>query len=281
MKHERAQFSTFQHEVEVAVGAAQAAGRLLIDGQKRARSSASEKGSLIDVVTEVDKAAEVTVVTHLSQSFPNDGIVGEEGTDTPSKTGRRWIIDPLDGTANFIRGWRMSAVSIGLEVAGEFTVGVVFNPLVDELFTAVQGEGARLNGISLAFDPITVAFEAAYVGMDGGYMTWARNQRAHVAARLIREAGEIRYGGSTALSLCHVAMGRLDAHVNIGSSLWDIAAGAVVAREAGLLVEGIEAGSSPTSHHTIAARPELLEPLQSLVAEAAGTFVTGGNPGDY
>lgn len=281
MRQERAQFSTFQQEVETAVEAAREAGQLLIDGQRRARESVSEKGSLIDVVTEVDKAAEVAVVRIISTHFPDDGIVGEEGTETPSKTGRRWIIDPLDGTANFIRGWRMSAVSIGLEVDGKFTVGVVFNPLVDELFTAVRDEGACLNDEPLPFNPSIVPFEAAYVGMDGGYMTWARDQRAQVAARLIREVGEIRYGGSTALSLCHAAMGRLDAHVNIGSSLWDIAAGTVVAREAGLIVEGIDVGSSPTLRHTIAARPELLKPLQSIVAEAAESFETGGNPSDY
>jgi myo-inositol-1(or 4)-monophosphatase len=267
------------HEIlNVATNAARHAGQIIVDGQRDALSSVKHKGSIVDVVTSVDHETERLIVETILESYPDDGIVAEEGSSRPSQTGRRWIIDPLDGTANFVRRWSMSVVSIGVEIDDAFTVGVIYNPFTNEMFHGVTGHGAWLNGERLLPSDDIVLFEGAHVGVEGGYMTWARDQRVQVVGGLIAESGAIRSCGSTALMLAYVAAERLDAHVNIGSSVWDIAAATVIAREAGCVVEGLEGGSEPTAHHTIAGRPELIEPLRKLVREAADKYETGMTP---
>lgn len=262
----------FQMELETAVSAARRAGEILVSGRGRIDLDLTVKSAPVDVVTEIDRNAEAKVVSILEVAFPDDGIVGEEGANRASSSGRRWIIDPLDGTGNFIRGANMSAVSIGLEVDGDFTVGVVFNPFADELFSAVSGRGAFLNDRRLSAPTGSFDISAAYVGIDGGFTDWARAQRAYVAAELITKTGELRQAGSTALSLCHVAAGRLQAHVNIGSSIWDIAAGTVVAREAGRLVEGLNRSPIPTADYTIASEPQLVDAIHRIASSAVQQF---------
>jgi myo-inositol-1(or 4)-monophosphatase len=258
--------------LQVATAAAREAGAVLVREQANARSSVGIKASVMDVVTDVDRMSEAVVVDRIDNQFPHDGIVGEEGSSRGGTTGRRWIIDPLDGTVNFIRGWRTSAVSIGVEVDGEFMVGVVYNPFHDELFSGAKNEGAFLNGERLHPQAHPVSWDQAYVGVDGGYELWARAERAEIVRLLELQAGGMRCIGSTTLSLCHLAMGRYDAVTNTGCSIWDIAAGTVIAREAGCLVEGVQPGSQPSAERTLAARPELLGALRQTVEMATNSL---------
>jgi len=127
--------------LNVATNAAKHAGEIILDGRREALWTVKEKGSAVDLITEVDENAERCVVDTILKSFPDDGILAEEGSERPSQTGRRWIIDPLDGTANFIRDWGLSVVSVGVEIDGDFTVGVVYNPFDDRLFHGITGRG--------------------------------------------------------------------------------------------------------------------------------------------
>jgi len=259
-----------EHIARVAEEAARDAGTQFLVGRTTASSSVAAKRSVMDIVTDVDKAAERMVVERIRQSFPDDGIVGEEGAAHEGTTGRRWIIDPLDGTVNFVRGWRVSAVSIGVEIDGVFTVGVVHNPLQHETFVGVRGRGAWLNGERLPQRTGGVAWDSAIIGVDGGFEPWARAERSEILRRAVRYAGDGRTSGSTALALCYTAMGRFDAHSNTGSYLWDLAAGAVIAREVGLLVEGVDEGTAPSPEHILTALPEHMPQLRALVRTARG-----------
>ncbi|MGH3544837.1 MAG: inositol monophosphatase family protein [Mycobacteriales bacterium] len=246
---------------------AREAGALLLAGAHAAGNDVTTKSSAMDVVTATDVASEKLIVARISAAFPDDAIVGEEGTSRPGSTGRRWIIDPLDGTANFIRRRNTSVVSIGIEVDGEFTVGVVYDPFHDELFSAVTGSGAFCNGRRLPPRAERTPLEQACVGMVGGYATWARAERAAVGAEILLRAGDMRYSGSAALDLCYVADGRLDAYFGNGCWIWDLAAGAVIARETGCIVTGPDEGSEPTGDHMLAAVGGLMPVFRSLVRE--------------
>ena len=221
---------------------AREAGGLLVAGAARMRddvtmrAEVTSKASAMDVVTTVDVAAEALMVRRIAELFPGDGVIGEEGAARASETGRRWIIDPVDGTSNFVRGWNMSVVSIGVEVDGKFAVGAVFDPFRDEMFSAATGLGATLNGRPLPRRTGVPPLAESFVGVIGGYPDWARKERVKVIAELLVRAGEVRATGTTALEMCYVAAGRLDAAFANGHKIWDMAAGAVLAAETGCVV---------------------------------------------
>ncbi len=252
----------------IAETAARRAGEVLVNGRAGVQRGARAKRSVMDIVTAVDEEAERVVVESIRSHFPEDGIVGEEGASFAGSTGRRWLVDPLDGTVNYARGWRVSAVSIGVEIEGLFTVGVVHNPLQAETFTATRGLGAFLNGVRLD-TPAPVPWDSALVGLDGGFDAWARKERGEIFRLAVQEAGDARTSGSAALALCYAAMGRFAAYCATGcSGLWDIAAGTVIAREVGLLVEGLEPDSAPMPERTLTAPKELMPTLRALVQRA-------------
>ena len=201
--------------LESAQAIARDAGRRLVQGRQTGQLEVATKRSVMDVVTETDAAAERLIVARIRDEFPDDAILGEEGASFQGTSGRRWIVDPLDGTANFIHGWRVSAVSIGVEIEGVFSVGVVFNPFHDEMFTGAIGAGAHLNGERLHLTDSPVPWGQAYVGVDGGYDPAVRAQRSEVIRRLILEAGDVRIIGSTALALSYLAAGRFLSLIHI------------------------------------------------------------------
>ena len=246
---------------------AREAGAILLAGAGDAAHEITAKSSAMDVVTATDVAAEKLIVSRITAAFPEDGILGEEGASRAGSTGRRWIIDPLDGTANFVRGRDTSVVSIGVEIGGEFAVGAVYDPFRDEMYSAASGTGAFRNGESLTPRIGHIGLERACIGMAGGYRPWARAERAAVSSRLLLRAGDMRYSGSAALDICHVADGRLDGYFGNGCWVWDLAAATVVAREAGCLVEGVDEGSKPTGDRMIAAPASLMPELRSLICE--------------
>jgi myo-inositol-1(or 4)-monophosphatase len=256
--------------VDLATGVARRAGRLLLDGLAQARTSIETKSSATDMVSEMDRAAEQLIVSSLLGARPDDGIVGEEGADVAGTSGLRWVVDPLDGTTNYLYGLPGWAVSIAAEGPDGVVAGVVFDPVHDELFTALRGGGAQRNG-----EPIAASgcrdLGLALVATGFGYRPDRRLGQARVLAELIGDIRDIRRMGAAAVDLCAVACGRVDAFFERGLSWWDLAAGGLVATEAGAVVTSLDGGPVEAGS-VLAAAPGIAASLSDrLFALRAGS----------
>ena len=258
--------------LELACDAGMEAGRMLAAQRPPGRSGRPEvtstKSSPTDVVTEMDRAAEALITERLRAQRPGDAFLGEEGGE--SGRGRvRWVIDPLDGTVNYLYGLADWAVSIAAEVNGTPVAGVVTVPAHDEVFTAISGEGAWLLAGGAA--PVAlrcntdVALAQALVATGFGYAASRRTVQGEVVAALLPRVRDIRRGGSAAVDLCSVAAGRVDAFYERGLNHWDYAAGGLIAAEAGARLGGL-AGRPAGPEMAIAADPVLFGHLHDLLA---------------
>ncbi|MFJ5772659.1 inositol monophosphatase family protein [Streptomyces sp. NPDC093094] len=256
--------------LRLAQEAARRAGALLRDGRPADLGVAATKSSPIDVVTEMDIAAEKLITGFLSDHRPEDGFLGEEGASSEGSSGVRWVIDPLDGTVNYLYGLPTWAVSIAAERDGETVVGVVEIPMRGETHSAVRGRGAWTTGAgagerTLACRPAP-PLDQALVSTGFNYVAGVRAHQAEVAGRLIPLLRDIRRGGSAAVDLCDVAAGRLDGYYERGLNPWDYGAGDLIAREAGALTGGRPA-ERPSRELTVAGTPGVFEPLQRLLED--------------
>ncbi|HEV7887770.1 MAG TPA: inositol monophosphatase family protein [Acidimicrobiales bacterium] len=256
--------STDEQLLELAVDLAHAAGRLLLDGQARVRTLVETKSTRTDMVTEMDRASEALIVNGIRKARPHDALLGEEGTAAPGVSGVQWVVDPLDGTTNYLYGFPSWAVSIGAEVDGVPAVGVVHDPVHAETFTAVRGGGAFLNGARLG--PVDGApdLATALVGTGFSYDAARRRRQAEELALVLPAVRDVRRAGSAASDMCWVAAGRLDAYYERGTQPWDTAAGTVVCTEAGALVDRLDDGT------IVVAPPQLFDGLCALLAAATG-----------
>ncbi|MDJ0380092.1 inositol monophosphatase family protein [Streptomyces sp. G-G2] len=255
--------------LELALEAARRAGELLRDGRPDDLVVAAVKTSPIDVVTEMDIAAEKLIGGFLAEHRPADGMLGEEGADTPGTSGVRWVVDPLDGTVNYLYGLPSWGVSIAAEYRGETVVGVVAAPMRGETYHAVRGGGAWLGGVRLSCRA-PAPLDQALVATGFGYVQTRRDHQAEVARTIIPLVRDVRRGGSAAIDLCDVAAGRLDAYYERGLNPWDLAAGDLIAREAGALTGG-RPGRPASGELTVAGTPAVFASLQPLL-EAAGAW---------
>ena len=220
----------------------------------RAAEGLALKTSPTDPVSDADREAEETIRDILLEARPDDGLVGEEGSHSSPANGRTWIVDPLDGTVNFLYGLRAWAVSIALEDADGAAVGVVFNPVDDECFSAARGEGAALNGQPIQANGCTTLAQAL-VATGFSYEARHRADQAEIVLRLLPRIRDIRRAGGAALDLAYVAAGRVDAFYERGLKPWDEAAGRLLVKEAGGIVEdlpgeppGVAAAATPELH---------------------------------
>ena len=253
--------------VELAVRAAEGAGALLV-ARFGAAHDVRTKSSATDPVSDADTAAEALLVNTLVAARPDDGLLGEEGADRLGTTGLRWVLDPLDGTVNYLYGLPGWSVSVACEAwedeAWHAMAGAVHDPLRGETFRAARGLGAHLGARRLAVnDPVPLS--RALVGTGFGYAADTRRRQAKTAARVLGEVRDLRRIGSAAMDLCLVASGRVDAYYEDSSSRWDWAAGALIVAEAGGVVEPLPAPEGATG--VIAAGPALHGPLLALVRE--------------
>jgi myo-inositol-1(or 4)-monophosphatase len=249
-------------DLELAERAARAAGDLLMSYYGRAPEGLGSKTSATDPVSDADREAERVIHDLISSERPDDGLVGEEGSHTDALSGRRWIVDPLDGTVNFLYGLRAWGVSIALEDASGLAVGVVFNPVSGECFAAERGKGATMSG-----RPIHVtgcrSLDRAMVSTGFSYEAARRAEQAALLVELLPRIRDLRRAGAAALDLAYVAAGRVDAFYERGLQRWDEAAGRLLVHEAGGVVADL--GGEP--HGVVAAATaELLEELMPLVA---------------
>ncbi|MEU6672670.1 inositol monophosphatase family protein [Streptomyces sp. NPDC046853] len=249
----------------VALEAAQRAGAFLRDGRPEDLGVAATKTSAVDVVTEMDIASEKLITDFLAERRPDDGVLGEEGASSEGSSGVQWVIDPIDGTVNYLYGRPDWSVSIAARKDGETLVGVVHAPMRGEICRAVLGEGAFVNDKPAHVRPAP-PFEQALIGTGFGYVAQRRVRQAEVARQLIPLVRDIRRGGSAAIDLCDVALGRLDAYYERGLNPWDFAAGDLVAREAGALTGG-RPGQALSGELTVAAPPGLFEDLQGRLED--------------
>lgn len=232
------------------------------------------KSTATDVVTAADRAVERQVVAALRELRPKDTVLGEEygpaGTGAGGGSGVRWVLDPIDGTVNYLYGLPQYAVSLAAEVDGVVVAGVVRNPVSGEEWTAIRGAGAYRAGHRL-HGAATIQLSQALVGTGFGYAAARRRHQAAVLARLLPEVRDIRRFGSAAMDLCLAAEGALDAYYEKGLNPWDRAAGGLVAEEAGLIVAGIH-GAPAGPDMVIAAPPALFADLHDRLAafDAAG-----------
>lgn len=237
--------------------------RLLAGGVARARASVETKSSATDMVSEMDRAAERLIVDALLAARPGDGIVAEEGSARAGTSGLRWVVDPLDGTTNYLYGHPAWAVSIAAEDEAGVLVGVVADGVHGEVFTALRGGGARRDG-----EPIACSgaddLRRALVGTGFGYASERRQAQGALVGALLPRVRDIRRMGAAAVDLCSVACGRLDAYYEHGLAWWDLAAGSLVATEAGAVVAPL--GDAPLrAGSVVAATPAIAGPLRDLL----------------
>jgi myo-inositol-1(or 4)-monophosphatase len=240
---------------DLAVDVAVAAGRLQLE--RRGEVVVSSKAHANDLVSDVDLASEKLIVDGVAAAWPGDGILAEEGSSTPAATGWRWVIDPLDGTRNYLTGTGPWSVSIALQEGETTRVAVVHDPVAGETFTAVAGLGALLGGEPLQVSA-TIRLEEALVGLSFSPSPQTKRWTGQQVAVLLPEIGDVRRVPA-ALDLAYVAAGRLDAGLMIDTQLWDVAAGLLLATEAGAVVaEVIGAGPALILATTPALRPDLV-----------------------
>ena len=252
--------------LELAVRAARIAGEFLIESRP-ADLVVATKSTPTDVVTQMDTAAERLIASTIRASRPDDAMLGEEGQDAGASGGRRvrWIVDPIDGTVNYLYGLPQWAVSIAAEVGGVVMAGAVLDPSKGELFTVERGGGARLNGVAITVSGCS-ELSQALVGTGFGYDASRRARQAQVLTGVLPLVRDIRRLGAASLDICAVACGRLDGYFERGLNLWDHAAAGLVAAEAGARVEGLH-GRPADGDLLVAATPGVFVALHDLVAE--------------
>ncbi|MGH8891935.1 MAG: inositol monophosphatase family protein [Actinomycetes bacterium] len=247
----------------LALAAARVGARLVVEDRPPGLGVAATKSSATDIVTEMDQACEQAVVARILADRPDDGFLGEEGASREGTSGVTWVIDPIDGTVNYLYEIPAYAVSIAARVGDEMVAGVVVNPVSGETWSAVRGGGAWLDG-----RPVRVNtppdLTMALVATGFGYGRAQRARQAEILRTVLPSVRDVRRAGAASLDLCALACGRVDAYYEQGLKPWDLAAGGLVAEEAGAVVAGLRGGPAGEAL-VVAAPPGLFEPLAELL----------------
>lgn len=248
----------------LAVEVAHEAGTLLRDGRDSMSADLVTKTSPTDVVTELDRASERLIADRLLAARPDDGLLGEEGASRSGTSGLRWVVDPVDGTVNFLYRLPSWGVSIACEDGDGVVAAVVYDVPRDVTWTAHRGGGAFRDGVPVACSSVA-RLDSALVATGFSYESSRRALQATVVADLLPRVRDIRRLGSAALDLCSVAAGHVDAYFEQGLHAWDLAAGGLIAREAGCRVEGLH-GATAGRPLVLAAPPVLFGALHAELA---------------
>ncbi len=253
--------------LELAVSLAHAAGDMALSGRKNGLGDVVTKSTATDMVTEFDQASEVLIAEGIREARPADGIIGEEGAHHESLSGITWQIDPIDGTTNFFFDLPMWAVSIAAVDHVGSLIGVVYIPALGETFTAIRGTGALLNGrpIAVRKNPL---LSDALVCTGFSYSAQKRVLQAQRIPLIIEQVRDIRRVGAAAIDLCFVACGRYDAYFEENLLSWDLAAGHLIATEAGAIVTDFS-GNTVHPAEVLASQPQIHRELSSLILRAS------------
>ena len=258
--------------LNIAIRAARKAGNVIAKSYERRDDIEITSKNVNDYVTNVDKAAEAAIIEIIRKSYPELTIITEEtGVLEGKEQDIQWVIDPLDGTTNFINGFPHFSVSIAIRVKGRTEVGVVYDPIKNELFTAVRGEGAKLNEIRLRVDSKReLQGSVLATGFPFKKPNLMSTQFAIMNA-LIEDCSDFRRTGSAALDLSYVAAGRVDGYFEMGLKPWDCAAGDLIAREAGALVCDFNASHHYLKEgHMVAGAPRVVKSILNSIQSCLG-----------
>jgi len=254
--------------LELATTTAREAAKLLVE-RHTGVSVVQTKTSPTDVVTEMDRASDELISARLRAARPTDAILTEESGASAGGSGVRWVVDPIDGTVNYLYGLPDWAVSIAVEVDGATAAGVVEVPMRGETFTAIRGRGAWLTRPGRWPEPMhctpQVPLDRALIATGFGYAAARRTHQARVLLGVLPHVRDIRRGGSAAADLCSLACGRVDGYYERGTNVWDFAAGGLIAREAGARFGGLH-GKPAGTDLVIAAPDPLFTALHDLLA---------------
>jgi len=252
--------------LEVALDAAKAAARHIVDARPLGPLEVTAtKSSATDIVTVMDQQAERLVVERITAARPHDGFLGEEGAQVDGTSGVTWVIDPIDGTVNYLYEIPAYAVSVAARVGDEVVAGAVVNPVTGETWTAVRGQGACLDGLPIRVN-VAPELAMALVATGFGYGPARRARQARVLLTVLPRVRDVRRAGAASLDLCALACGRVDAFYEQGLKAWDLAAGGLVAEEAGATVGGLR-GRPAGEVMVVAAPPGLFEELAGMLGE--------------
>ena len=252
--------------VRLASDLARRAGQMALVGRRENSLATETKSSSTDIVTQYDRECERLVVYGLRSARPQDAIVGEEGARRDGTSGIEWHIDPIDGTANYFFDLPTWAVSIGACDAQGPLVGAVYIPVLDEMFTAARGEGARLNGAPIHHRDVTT-LDQTLLATGFGYDPAQRAAHGRVMAGIVGQVRDIRRLGAASVDMCFVACGRLDAYAESGLNTWDVMAAQVIATEAGCVVTDFE-GQTPVTKEAVVAAPGIHSAVLKMFADA-------------
>ena len=221
------------------------------------------KSTPTDLVTEADRETEALIVRRILGERPNDGLLGEEGANRESTSGIRWVIDPIDGTTNFVYGVPAYSVSIGVERDGKMIAGVVSDVALKQVYSASLGAGAFLDGRAIQVSKLT-DLSTSLMGIGFAYDPNRRDLQARFYDRVMTHIRDVRRMGSAALDLCRVASGQLDGYFEFQLNPWDIAAGGIIVREAGGITRGFH-GFTFEEGYVLATPPALSDPMLALI----------------
>ncbi|ASG65148.1 inositol-1-monophosphatase [Idiomarina piscisalsi] len=253
--------------LNIAVRAARAAGKILVKNFDQGNPVEAESKGLNDWVTDMDKAAEQAIINTIKKSYPDHGIIAEEsGTQAGTENDFQWVIDPLDGTTNYMRGIPHFCISIALLHKGSVQQAVVYDPIREELFTASRGAGAQLNGRRLRISP-KVELKGAILSTGFPFKMKSRlPEYLEMFNKLFEHCADVRRAGAAALDLAYVAAGRHDAFWEMGLKPWDILAGELLVREAGGIVSDFQGGHNYVQSGNIAAgAPKALKQMLAKI----------------
>jgi len=253
--------------LNIAVRAARAAGKILVKNFDQGNPVEAESKGLNDWVTDMDKAAEQAIIHTIKKAYPDHGIIAEEsGTQAGTENDFQWVIDPLDGTTNYMRGIPHFCISIALLHKGSVQQAVVYDPIREELFTASRGAGAQLNGRRLRISP-KVELKGAILSTGFPFKMKSRlPEYLEMFNKLFEHCADVRRAGAAALDLAYVAAGRHDAFWEMGLKPWDILAGELLVREAGGIVSDFQGGHNYVQSGNIAAgAPKALKQMLAKI----------------
>lgn len=259
--------------LEVALAAATTAARHIVAQRPRGPLEVTAtKTSATDIVTVMDEQSERLLVEHITAVRPDDGFLGEEGACTEGSSGVTWVIDPIDGTVNYLYEIPAYAVSVAARVGDQVVAGAVVNPATGQVWSGLRGRGAWLDGRPIRVNAAP-DLERALVATGFGYSAARRARQAEVLRTVLPRVRDVRRAGAASLDLCALACGRVDAYYEQGLQPWDLAAGGLIAEEAGGRVGGLR-GRPAGEAMVLAAPPGLFEELavmlEDLDADAPG-----------
>nr|WP_086941255.1 inositol-1-monophosphatase [Thaumasiovibrio occultus] len=257
--------------LNIAIRAARKAGNHIAKSLEKADSVQVSTKGFNDLVTNIDKEAEAMIIESIKSSYPEHCFAGEElGVIEGRDKECQWIIDPLDGTANFVRGLPHYAVSIALKMRGRIEVACVYDPMRNELFTATRGQGAQLNNQRIrASQPRDLT--GCLIGTGFPFRAKQHTESyMNLLTSVFTDSADVRRSGSAALDLCYVAAGRLDGFFEFGLKPWDIAAGDLIAREAGAITTDFTGNTNYlASGNVVCGNPRVVKPLLAKIREHA------------